>query len=151
MVRNRVQLYQAKVRRVIDGDTVVIDRDGELIMCRLMGIDAPEDGQRWCVEARDFLIRCVGGKEVQVMQYGTDKYGRALIILTNHKGWDVNAEMIAMGLAWYLESGGKCLHYMSLEILARKRKFGIWSENYLERPWEYRRRKRREKLIRTSR
>jgi micrococcal nuclease len=31
-----------KVVRVIDGDTVVVERDGESEKCRLIGIDAPE-------------------------------------------------------------------------------------------------------------
>lgn len=83
--------YTAKVVRIIDGDTLVLDidlglsvwRHGEHI--RLAGIAAPELAQAGGKEARDYLASlCPPGTEVTITTHRdkTEKYGRYLGTLT---------------------------------------------------------------------
>lgn len=62
---------------VIDGDTIVIDRDTEV---RLLGIDAPEQGECFYQESKDALTEFVQGKNVRLEKdiSGMDDFGRLL-------------------------------------------------------------------------
>lgn len=70
-----VALYA--VARVIDGDTVEL-KDGDVV--RLVGIDAPEEGECWYEESRTALRALVEGKEVELRKDVTDSddFGRLL-------------------------------------------------------------------------
>lgn len=100
------QLYEAKLVRVIDGDTVVLDLHLGLdiwkhnLRCRLKGIDTPElhprrlpsgatkeqraarqSEIRRARKAKAALEELLKGKDLRVKLHGKDKYGRALITL----------------------------------------------------------------------
>lgn len=81
--------YNAKVLRVIDGDTIDVEIDvGFSIFIknrlRLEGIDAPETRTRDLVEkkeglkAKQRLIELIEGKEVIIRTTKDEKYGRIL-------------------------------------------------------------------------
>ncbi len=67
----------AKVIEVIDGDTIRIE-NGKRV--RLIGIDAPEKGEKCYREAKEFLKKLVLGKIVRLEADKLDKdiYGRLL-------------------------------------------------------------------------
>lgn len=66
-----------EVVRVIDGDTIVVDRDTEV---RLIGVDAPESGECFFQESRDALAELIEGKNVELKKdvSGMDDFGRLL-------------------------------------------------------------------------
>jgi endonuclease YncB( thermonuclease family) len=72
------------VRRVIDGDTFVVeDYDGEPTSVRILGIDAPERGKPGADEARDALAAILWGSAMMVeLEFGPrtkrDAFGRLL-------------------------------------------------------------------------
>ena len=76
------------VVRVVDGDTVKVDIDGESVTVRMIGIDTPEtvkpDSPVECFgpEASDFADALLSDStvtlEVDESQGATDQYGRAL-------------------------------------------------------------------------
>ena len=69
------------VERVIDGDTLVVSRYGKEVSVRLMGIDAPEQGQCYYQKSADALREIVGGRVMLHMddsQNAYDAYGRVL-------------------------------------------------------------------------
>lgn len=82
--------YQARVLRVIDGDTLVANVDlgfkiSVVVTVRLYGIDTPElrgttrsAGQA----ARARLCELVDGKQVLLDSRALDKYGRTVAVLT---------------------------------------------------------------------
>ena len=101
--------FQAKVRRVIDGDTLDLDIDlgfhitlSERV--RLMGVDTPETRTRNLVEkadglkAKEFVIGFVADGSVVIKVHGFGKFGRPLVDL--YKGSVcLNDQLVLHGLA----------------------------------------------------
>ncbi len=67
----------ARVKFVYDGDTILIEGNQKV---RLLGIDAPEKGEKCYQEAKEYLLNLVLKKEVALQREGQnkDKYGRLL-------------------------------------------------------------------------
>jgi len=91
------------VERVKDGDTVVLQRQGD---ARLIGVDCPEKSQDGGPEAKEFAERALLGKSVEVelcAKQPTDRYGRSLafIYINNSSGRKVlfNSELVRQGYA----------------------------------------------------
>jgi len=66
-----------EVVRVVDGDTIEINNE---IMVRLLGIDAPEQGDCYYNEAKQALNELVLGEDIRLEKdiFGTDNFGRLL-------------------------------------------------------------------------
>lgn len=82
-LNNKLYIFKAKVLRVIDGDTLVIDLDmgfetHTIKRVRLLGVDTPERGQINYNEAKAFATGTVLGKDVYVQTYKADSFGRYL-------------------------------------------------------------------------
>ena len=102
--------YNAKVIRVIDGDTVVLDIDLGFTIhwkssCRLYGINTPElnsrdkDEKLKALEAKNFLIQELPvGSDVVINSKKLDKYGRPLVEIMNNN-ININQELLVLGLA----------------------------------------------------
>jgi len=90
-------LEQGIVEGVTDGDTLVLENGKRL---RLIGIDAPEKGERCFEEAKNRLRGLVLGKGViLVKDYSErDKYGR-LVRFVYIDGLFVNLVLVEEGLA----------------------------------------------------
>lgn len=65
-----------KVRRVLDGDTIIISDQAQEVKIRLFGIDCPEGGQAWGNRAKSGLVKLIGGKMVYLETHGVDHYNR---------------------------------------------------------------------------
>ncbi|MCB1502152.1 MAG: thermonuclease family protein [Bauldia sp.] len=125
----------------IDADTLDLDGGSRV---RLVGIDAPEIGQRckrpdgreWkCgIEARNRLADLVDGKEVGCAGEEFDDYHR-LLARCSVGGVEVNALLIGEGLAWAFVKYSRA--YVDLEAIARARRLGIWNGT-AQPAWEYR-------------
>lgn len=118
-----------RVNRVIDGDTVVME-NGEHV--RYLGLDAPELGKSYSLEAKKENGNLVLGRSVRLELDAVkkDKYGRTLAYL-----WQgsvlVNEKLLADGLAKILIFGsGPELKYQarlrSAEAKAQKEGRGLW-------------------------
>lgn len=95
------------VTRILDGDTLEVKDDGELIRIRLVDIDAPEKSQPFGQRAKQKLSELVKDADgVAVSSTGKDRYGRTLAKVYVKKcqpaclAYYVNAEMVKSGLAW---------------------------------------------------
>ena len=108
--------YLARVRRVVDGDTLVVTVDlgfavevGQTL--RLRGIDAPELSRQAGERAREFVRQALSASErVVIATRHRGKYGRWLADLYYHPNWRdgkrilsrgrlLNRELVAQGLA----------------------------------------------------
>lgn len=113
---------------VMDGDTVVLVRDGQHtpVKLRIEGIDAPETCQPGGAESRDAMIRLALRKPVQVVDLGPDSYGRQIGRLSVD-GMDLGAEMVRSGMAWaYRFRTGKG-PYAGLQRQAQQQKIGVFA------------------------
>ena len=97
------------VAEVIDGDTIVIDFDGNLETVRLLGIDTPEtvDPNRpvqcFGQEASDYLAELISpGTELRVErdQQARDRFGRLLVyVFRASDNAFINLELLRHGYA----------------------------------------------------
>ena len=98
----------AIVERIIDGDTVVINKNS----VRLLGINSPERGEKYYGEAKEFLEKEIFNRTVR-LEFGKEKedlYGRILAYI--FLGLDnVNLKLVEEGLANFYFPQGKDIHY----------------------------------------
>jgi len=123
------------VNRVIDGDTIVIEKDIEV---RLIGVDAPEQGECFYQEATDALIELVQGKYVTFEKdfQAKDNFGRLLryVSLVEENPFlndtFVNKYLIEKGYAGLLPKTENAKYWSTLEYArneARRQNIGVWS------------------------
>ena len=118
--------------RVIDGDNMVINLDGEETNLRLIGVDAPEIGTPYSNEAKQFLTNLLIGEEVY-LEYGKelkDKYGRTLAyVYRAPDGFFVNSEIVRQGYgrAYTKYPFAFAELFLSYEQKAKEHKKGLWS------------------------
>lgn len=131
--------YEAKVVRVIDGDTIEILEGQNKKRVRFYGIDAPELKQAYGEQSKKFLNSLINDKNVEIIQKDKDKYGRILAIV-KLEGRDINQIMVKSGFAWaytyYSDS------YLNEEKEARAKKIGLWKDINPIEPYKWRRKNR---------
>ncbi|PMC35084.1 nuclease [Bacillus sp. UMB0899] len=135
-------LLDAKVTKVVDGDTLQVMIDGKKETIRLLLVDTPETVhpskpvQPFGLEASNFLKEELNGEEIQVeLGIGErDKYGR-LLAYVYHQNKMINKRLLENGLArvaYVFEPNTKYIdEFYEIQKQAQKEEIGIWSlENY---------------------
>lgn len=94
------------LKKVIDGDTVIILDQGRTYHLRLLDIDAPESQQSFGKQSKRTLMALCNSK-ITVRAIGTDPYGRTLghlycnrtapVNIKLHKGWPGLTAAIHLG------------------------------------------------------
>ena len=94
-----------QVSRVVDGDTIIVNKGTTKLTIRLGGIDAPEvshakneTGQPFSQQSTKHLAGLLLNKPVDIKSHGPDRYGRALAEVFQD-GKNINLEMVKSGLA----------------------------------------------------
>lgn len=123
-----------RVVRVIDGDTVVLERLGR---ARLAGIDAPESVrpnypvEPFGKESSRYLQGRLAGQPVRLEwdSERKDRYDRWLVYIHLDDGVFVNAEMVERGMAitYSFERMRYTSEFLKLEAQARAAGAGLWS------------------------
>jgi micrococcal nuclease len=98
---------EARVVRVVDGDTIKVNLDGQVYSVRYIGIDTPETVHpdkpiEWMgPEASEANKRLVEGRTVYLEKdvSEVDQYGRLLRYVYLADGTFVNAELVRLGYA----------------------------------------------------
>jgi micrococcal nuclease len=129
----------AEVRRVIDGDTLVVHVAGKEERVRLLGIDTPElprDGRRGeflAVEAAECSRDLTSGKAVLLIdepqRENRDDYDRLLRYVRLPDGRILNAELIRRGYARVFTRYPfeRQQEFLALEAEARAGEIGLWA------------------------
>jgi micrococcal nuclease len=139
-LRSGVQYGPYEVVRAVDGDTIRVDRDGEEIVVRLIGIDTPEsvapDRPVECYgpEASARTAELVSGARVW-LEYDevsgfTDKYDRTLAYVWLTPDTMLNEELVREGFAEQYTYAEGFRHQRLLERAereARSSRAGLWS------------------------
>lgn len=135
------RVYEARVTRVFDGDTLWVQPlpDGRYRKLRLDGLDAPEICQDGGVASRDALAARVLQQVVTVRERARDDYGRALVRL-EHAGTDIGSDMVRQGMAWSYRWRHSDGPYAQVEALAREKGTGLFAARSPENPRDFRRR-----------
>ncbi len=138
-VQAKVWSFQAKVVRVVDGDTIEVLRRGNIQRVRIWGIDTPEWDQPYSAKSKAFTQHQLSGKEVEVIPKEYDKYGRLVAQITaNHNNF--SEELVRLGLAWvhiYYCNEPVCDRWRVLQNKARKEHRGLWHSQNPIAPWRW--------------
>ncbi len=138
-VPERAEEVTARVVEVVDGDTIVVEKNsGEAVAVRYIGMDTPELGRdrrpSECLAeaAREANAALVYGREVVLTSdvRGEDRYGRWLRYVTV-AGVDVGEELVRSGYARAIQiypNLARAETYEALENNAQANDIGIWGE-----------------------
>jgi micrococcal nuclease len=120
--------FDAKVLRVIDGDSIVVrdQRANRVHEIRLAGIDAPELGQPWGIQSRTALRRMVDARTVRIEVTDRDRYNR-LVARVWQGRTHVNAAMARNGHAWAYGRNPQDSDIRTGQNEARAAGRGLWS------------------------
>jgi micrococcal nuclease len=131
--------FDARVERVVDGDTFIALRRGDRLRVRLIGIDAPESVRPehpvecWGPESTRVLRRTLpaGSRVRAAYQHGgrRDRYGRELWDVWTPGGAFVQAELVRRGSSSAVAYPPQTEHSDRLETLeraARRNARGQW-------------------------
>jgi len=127
---------------ISDGDTLTA-RCGELgayeqVKVRLSAIDAPEKKQPFGARAKDILSDLCFQVEAKIRPVKRDRYGRTVADV-ECRGTDVNAHMVAAGMAWVYDQYSKGYESLyPLQDAAKAARRGLWSDPAPVPPWEFR-------------
>ncbi len=130
--------FYARTIAVIDGDTVLVLRNGKPVKIRLADIDAPEKGQDFGMASRRSLVDMVLGKQLRVTSRAVDKYGR-IVAQLSVGGLNVNEEQVRRGMAWQYSHHFSDSRYIALQDEALHARRGLWVQAHPVKPWQWRR------------
>ena len=132
---------QAKIEKVVDGDTVNVLIDGKNEKVRIIGINTPEtvDPRKpvecFGREASDRAKSILSGQTVKLVddptQDNRDKYGRLLRYVFLTDGTDFGLQMINQGYAYeytYDIPYKYQTEYKAAQKEAEKSKLGLWGD-----------------------
>lgn len=129
--------FSGKVVAVIDGDTLLVIRDGHPVKVRLAEIDAPEKAQPFGMESKKSLAEMVKGKQIKVASSAVDDYGR--LVGKVHVGEvNVNHEQVRRGMAWEYSRYHSNRDLRALQAEARRARRGLWAEESAVEPLQWR-------------
>lgn len=130
--------FTGDVIRILDGDTVeVLDAEKKTHRVRLANIDAPERKQAFGEVSRQALATMAYRQQVEVLDQGGDPYGRRIGVLTVN-GRNLNAAMVAQGMAWVYTRYNTDKTLPALEKAARTNRIGLWADESPTPPWDFR-------------
>lgn len=118
--------FSGKVIAVMDGDTLLVLRNGHPVKVRLTGIDAPEKAQPFGTASQQSLAELVKGKQVQVESRAADDYGRLLATI-RIGAVNVNHEQVRRGMAWEYSRFHSNKELMALQREAQQARRGLWA------------------------
>ena len=126
-----------RVVRVKDGDSLVVDSNGQAVEVRLADIDAPEFNQPRGEYAHAALRALVAGKDVRLDLIGGDAY-RRIVARVYVDTVDVNTELVLRGLAWVRRAYDPAPALVATEDEAREARRGLWADEDPVAPWIWR-------------
>lgn len=137
-----------KVVSIADGDTItILTAEKKQVKIRFNGIDAPERGQPFGTNSKQFVSGLIGEKTVRVVTHGEDRYGRTIgDIYARPETQDgsnpevhFNFMMVANGYAWhYVRYAPDNKELAEAEKQARELKLGLWADASPVAPWDWR-------------
>lgn len=143
---NAESIDSVYVKKIIDGDSIVVTHGTKNITVRLWGIDTPEYRQAFSKAAKKYTTKLLADKEIALEVKDWDKYGRMVALVKMRNGRYANEELIRAGYAWvhiYYCKEAICEKWQRYEKNARKKRLGLWREKSPVAPWIWKRKHRK--------
>ncbi|MCB0495021.1 MAG: thermonuclease family protein [Cyclobacteriaceae bacterium] len=126
------------ILEVVDGNTLKVTTvEHDTFLVKLKGIDAPEPGQEFSNESKEYLQNLVNRKGVNIEYSGKDRWGNRLVNVTTKKGESVNNLMLSEGYAWVDRFFLNQADLMTKQDEAKTKKYGLWNQEDPMEPWVY--------------
>lgn len=137
----------ARVVRVKDADTYVLQSKQNSFTARLANVDAPEMNQSYGVTATQNVNKLLIGKLVEFDSIGKDIYGRVLVNIWV-SGARLDSLEIRNGWAWLYVNYCNDAMLAKCQAIAVNEKLGLWvcGANAVCPPWLFRQYNYRNKL-----
>lgn len=129
--------FTGKVIAVMDGDTLLVIRDGHPVKVRLAEIDAPEKAQPYGIASQKSLAELVMRKQIRVVSRAVDDYGR-LVAMVHIGEINVNHEQVRRGMAWEYSRYHSNRELMALQRGAQQARRGLWAGEGAVEPSQWR-------------
>jgi endonuclease YncB( thermonuclease family) len=134
----RAAEFFGTVHEVCDGDTVVVFVQGRgFLELDLVGIDAPELGQPFGDDAKNFLAALVQKKLLRISTVETTRRETRVWLIMNTDNQLLNLQMIQEGYAWYDFQQLNDVQLRFAELKARRSLKGLWNDPKPTPPWEW--------------
>lgn len=135
-----VEGSSGQVVAVLDGDIIEVLFGNRRERIRLNGIDCPETGQAYGINAKQATSELVFDKEVTLQTHGKDQYGRTIADVLLPDGTNVNQQLVREGWCWWYQKHAPKDHALrQSEQEAKAAKRGLWNDPDPLPPWVYRR------------
>jgi endonuclease YncB( thermonuclease family) len=92
-------VIRALVVQIVNGDSLAVATDGEMVRVQLAEIDAPEGKQPFTIRSKQSLSDLCLWVHAELSSITKDQYGRTLAKV-KWEGLDANAEQVRRGMAW---------------------------------------------------
>lgn len=139
---SRTTVLKGKAVKIIDGDTFDLLVGTTVHRIRLAGIDAPERKQDFSSASKQILGQLCTNQLLTVVVTDVDRNKRKIADVYDAKKKWINKELILQGMAWHFKQYSSNRELANAELLARKKKIGLWSFKNPVAPWEWRKGKR---------
>jgi micrococcal nuclease len=136
--------FTGLVVSILDGDTMIVLKDGVEEVIRLNGIDCPEKSQVHGNKAKQFTSNRALNTVVTVEAKEVDRDGRTIADVILADGTNLNRELVKEGLAWWFFKYSKEEMLRALEMEARDGKRGLWENPLPMPPWVFRKIQRKQ-------
>lgn len=137
--------FTGTLKKIIDGDSLLVSNGRRNIEVRLYGIDCPEYRQPYSQAAKKYVKSMIGRGKVRVQPYYNDPYGRKVsMVYTGDKV--LNGELVEAGFAWVYPAYCRkpiCREWEKKEKRAKRDKRGLWQEPDAIPPWKWKRMQKR--------
>ena len=130
--------FYAKVIGIVDGDTIdVLTDDKTTIRIRFFGVDAPERGQPFGNNAKQFIANLVFEETLRVVELDRDRNDRVVaeLYLENQR---ITLAIVEAGLAWHAPQYSDDPKLAAAQHNARSQPRGLWTDPRFVAPWEWR-------------
>lgn len=125
-----------RVQWCIDGDTLILYKDTQLLRVRLAYIDCPELHQEYGEQAKEELALLTYGHPLTIKRIDVDKYGRTVALVYSGDVC-INEQLVKQGYCWCYEKYCPPSYYQEM-LEARRQHLHLWSTENPQPPFIFR-------------
>lgn len=124
-----IEVFEGRVVKVKDGDTLGVMKDGREVPIRISYIDAPEKSQDFGQVSKRALSDLCYGTLAVIHVYSFDNRTNRFVGTAQCHKQDVGTYMVSNGFAWVYDEYAKGQNELKrLEREANKKGYGLWSQ-----------------------